>query len=163
MHIIGWISEQYWLRKLPIIFVNLVNIFQYRYLNIRKRKIIKKIKEKKDNKLLYMSISPTFGETHYPYCLVELIRKIVLYELRNLENYLKGLIIITTCICLRCQITIQQEAKDFLFFKSKELAHHHNLGIAIFRYLFNSMLLVDESVLNLVVPMHSYIYYIFNV
>ena len=58
---------------------------------------------------------PILGETRCPYCLIGLIGKILSYDLRNRENYLEGLVIITTYICLRCQIPIDQEVRDFSF------------------------------------------------
>ena len=42
-------------------------------------------------------------DTNCPYCGIGIIGKIVTYELKISENYLEGLVIITTYICLRCQ------------------------------------------------------------
>ena len=56
-----------------------------------------------------MSICHILEEARCPHCEIGLIGKVVLYDLRNPENYLEGIIIITTYICLRCQIIIYQE------------------------------------------------------
>ena len=56
-----------------------------------------------------MSICPLSEDT-LP---LELISKIVTCDLKNPENYLEGLVIITTCICLRCQTIIRLEVSDF--------------------------------------------------
>ena len=61
-----------------------------------------------------MSICRIFEEARCPHCEVGLIRKVVSYDLWNRENYLDGIVIITTYICLWCQVTIYQEIKDFL-------------------------------------------------
>ena len=71
-----------------------------------------------------MSIQPLFEEIRCPYCQNGLIRKLVSCEFKNRENYLEGLAIITTYICLRCQTIVDQEIRDFSLQKSREFAHH---------------------------------------
>ena len=60
-----------------------------------------------------MSICPLTEDTLCPYCGIGLTGKIVTWNFRNPENYLEGLVIITTCICLRCQTIIRLEVRDF--------------------------------------------------
>ena len=86
-----------------------------------------------------MSICHIFEEARCPHCEVGLIGKVVSYNLWNRENYLDGIVIITTYICLRCQITIYQEVSDFSFQESRKLVDQHNLRIAIIRLCFNSI------------------------
>ena len=50
-----------------------------------------------------MGICPLTPDTNCPYCGIVLIGKIVTREVKNPENYIEGLIIITIYICLRCQ------------------------------------------------------------
>ena len=61
-----------------------------------------------------MSIGHVFEEARCPHCGVGLIGKLVSYNFKNRDNYLEGLVIIATYICLRCQITIHQEVRDFV-------------------------------------------------
>ena len=60
-----------------------------------------------------MSIRPLTEDTRCPYCGTGLIGKIVTCNVKNPDNYLEGLAIITTYICLRCQNVIRQEVRDF--------------------------------------------------
>ena len=60
-----------------------------------------------------MSICPLTDDTLCPYCGIVLIGKIVTCNFRNPDNYLEGLVIITTHICLRCQTIIRLEVRDF--------------------------------------------------
>ena len=71
-----------------------------------------------------MSICPLTEDTLCPYCGIGLIGKTVTYNFRNPNNYLEGLVIITTYICLSCQIIIRMEVRDFSLQKSNRLAHH---------------------------------------
>ena len=48
-----------------------------------------------------------------PLLLKSIIGKIVTCELKNPENYLVGLVIITAYMCVGCQTVIDQEVRDF--------------------------------------------------
>ena len=63
--------------------------------------------------IILMSIRHIFEEASCPHCEIGLIGKVVTYDLRNRENYLDGIVIITIYICLRCQVTIYEEIRDF--------------------------------------------------
>ena len=56
-----------------------------------------------------MSICDIFEEARCPHCKVRLIGKVVSYDLRNPESYFEGIIIITTYICVQCQITFTRK------------------------------------------------------
>ena len=60
-----------------------------------------------------MSICPLTEDTLSPYCGIGLIGKIVTCNVRNLDNYLEGFVIIITYICLRCQTIVRLEVRDF--------------------------------------------------
>ena len=60
-----------------------------------------------------MAVQPIRLEIRCPYCQNSIIEKIVTCELKNPENYLEGLIIIATYICVGCQTIIEQEVRDF--------------------------------------------------
>ena len=60
-----------------------------------------------------MTVQPIRLEIRCPYCQNSIIGKIVTCELKNPENYLEGLIIITIYICVGCQTIIEQEVRDF--------------------------------------------------
>ena len=60
-----------------------------------------------------MAVQPIRLEIRCPYCQNSIIGKIVTCALKNPENYLEGLIIITTYICVGCQAVIDREIKDF--------------------------------------------------
>ena len=63
--------------------------------------------------LRWMSICHTFDEARYLYCQVGLIGKVITYDLRDRNNYLRGIVIITTYICLRCLVKIYPEVRDY--------------------------------------------------
>ena len=54
------------------------------------------------------------------------IGKVVTQELRNPENYLEGVVIITTYICLHCQTVLHQEKNWNYHVRRKIVAHHEN-------------------------------------
>ena len=60
-----------------------------------------------------MSICPLSEVTHCTYCRIGLIGKIVTCDLKNPENYLDELVIITTYIFLRCRTIIHQKIREF--------------------------------------------------
>ena len=60
-----------------------------------------------------MAVQSINLEIRCPYCQNSIIGKIVTCELKNPENYLEGLIIITTYICGGCQTVINQVIRDF--------------------------------------------------
>ena len=62
-----------------------------------------------------MSICPLAEDRRCHHCGVGLIGKIVSYDLKSYDNYLEGLIVIITYVCLRCQVTIHQEIREFTF------------------------------------------------
>ena len=60
-----------------------------------------------------MAVQSIRLEIGCPYCQNSIIGKIATCELGNPENYLEGLIIITTYICAGCQTIIDQQVRDF--------------------------------------------------
>jgi len=60
-----------------------------------------------------MSISPIQRNYICFSCGQDRIGKVVTQELRNPENYLEGVIITTTYICLLCQTIVHQETVEF--------------------------------------------------
>ena len=59
-----------------------------------------------------MSIGHTFEGVYCPYCGIGLIGRVTTYEVRDSRDYISGIVIITTYICLCCQVTIYQEVRD---------------------------------------------------
>ena len=60
-----------------------------------------------------MAVQRISLEIRCPYYQNNIIGKIVTCKLKNPENYLEGLIIVTTYICVVCQIVVDQEVRDF--------------------------------------------------
>ena len=71
-----------------------------------------------------MSICPLTEDTHCPYCGMGLIGKIVNCDLKNSEDYVEGLVIITTYICFEVPNHNSPRNKGLLTMKNNRLAHH---------------------------------------
>ena len=59
-----------------------------------------------------MTIDPITEDFNCPYCLSGKIGKTITQNLKNPDNYLKGVIIITTFIWLRCQNILHREIRE---------------------------------------------------
>ena len=60
-----------------------------------------------------MSIEPIIEEIRCPHCNIGRLGKIVTQDLKNPENYLEALFVITIYIYLRCQEIVHQEFREF--------------------------------------------------
>ena len=59
-----------------------------------------------------MSIRPITEDTHCLYCPIGRIGKIVTQDLKNPGNFLEGVVVIITYLCLNCQSAIHREIRE---------------------------------------------------
>ena len=72
-----------------------------------------------------MNICPLIPDTSCPYCGIGLIGKIVSCDLKNPEDYLEGLVIITTYL-LEVSDYHSPGSKTFFTVRYNSLSHHQN-------------------------------------
>ena len=59
-----------------------------------------------------MSIDPILEDIRCPHCLTGIIGKTIAQELKNPDNYLEGVVVIITYICLRYQTTVHRDIRE---------------------------------------------------
>ena len=58
-----------------------------------------------------MDIDPIAEDINCPHCHIGRIGKVIIQDLKKTHNYLEGVIVITTFICLRCQHIVHREIR----------------------------------------------------